>query len=196
MGMEDRRIPGGALSASSSWNSNHGPQCGRLNRPRGGGCVGAWCARHYNKNQWIQVNFGSLATVTGIATQGRQDHPQWVTSYAVSHSRDGRRFVPYRQYGRTRVSCVVASWENGLKVLNVLKDVVSTNPDDLKTPFFLIPLGAANHTAAIYSINQPIFFYCCYTIHIIANIVNDLVTRMMCNDRNPKNRARNPGSDD
>ena len=103
VGVEDKRISSGSLSASSSYNSNHGPQCARLNQPAGRGRVGAWCAKYNNRNQWLQVGFASLATVTGVSTQGRQDAHQWVTSYAVSYSRDGKRFVPYRQHGRTRV---------------------------------------------------------------------------------------------
>jgi len=56
VGIEDRRIPSGALSASSSYNSRHGPDRGRLNMVAGRGRTGAWCAQRNNAGQWLQVS--------------------------------------------------------------------------------------------------------------------------------------------
>ena len=39
-----------------------------------------------------------------VATQGRQNADQWVTSYYVSYSVKGFRFVTYKEYRRTKVS--------------------------------------------------------------------------------------------
>ena len=55
IGLEDRRIPSGALSASSSYNSKHGPDRARLNMYAGRGRTGAWCAQRNNVRQWLQV---------------------------------------------------------------------------------------------------------------------------------------------
>lgn len=44
-----------------------------------------------------------MGRLMGVATQGRQDAHQWVMSYVVSYSRNGRTFFSYKQYGRTRV---------------------------------------------------------------------------------------------
>lgn len=57
IGLEDRRIPSGALSSSSSYNSRHGPDRGRLNQVASRGRTGAWCAQRNNARQWIQVIF-------------------------------------------------------------------------------------------------------------------------------------------
>ncbi|EDO48087.1 predicted protein, partial [Nematostella vectensis] len=97
VGIEDHRIPSGAFSASSSYNFNHGPDRARLNQPNGHGRTGAWSARDKNRNQWLQVDLGAVSRLTGVATQGRHDAHQWVTSYTLAFSKDGKRFYPYRQ---------------------------------------------------------------------------------------------------
>ena len=62
---------------------------------------GAWATAggHYltNKDSWFQVNFGSWAKVTIVATQGRQDAAQWVTKYLLSYSYDGLFFKYYME---------------------------------------------------------------------------------------------------
>lgn len=103
LGIEDFRIPSGAFQASSFWNYNHGPDRARINMPSGRGRSGAWVARQRNANQWLQVELGRPAKVTGVATQGRHDAHQWVTSYTVSYSLDGKRFRAYLEYGRNKV---------------------------------------------------------------------------------------------
>lgn len=50
------RIPDSALSASSSWDSNHGPSRSRLNQPEQYPAQGAWSAASKDLPQWIEVN--------------------------------------------------------------------------------------------------------------------------------------------
>ena len=100
LGLEDYRIPSSALRASSSWNYAHGPDRARINQPNGHGRAGAWVARGRNANQWLQVELCRPAKITGVATQGRHDAHQWVTSYTIKYSLDGKRFRPY---GRNKV---------------------------------------------------------------------------------------------
>ena len=103
LGMEDYRIPSSSLQASGTWNYNHGPERARINLPSGHGKAGAWVTKDRARNQWLQVELGRPAKVTGVATQGRHDHSQWVTSYSVSYSLDGKRFKLYLEYGRLKV---------------------------------------------------------------------------------------------
>jgi hypothetical protein len=95
LGVEDGRIPDGFLTATSMWNKGHGPQRARLNIARTRSGVGAWCGRHNNRRQFLQVDIGSQAKVVAIATQGRQDANQWVKSYKISSSKDGIRYKYY-----------------------------------------------------------------------------------------------------
>lgn len=106
LGVEDRRIPDGSFSASSSWNRNHGPKRCRLNTLRRHSRTGAWSARHNNRGQWLQVDIGATARVIGFGTQGRQDANQWVKSYRVSYSQGGLRFVYYKESTGVKVRII------------------------------------------------------------------------------------------
>ena len=108
LGMGDRRILSGHLRASSSYNYNHGPDRARLNIHAGHGRTGAWVARYRNTKQWLQVDLRQLSIVKGIATQGRREAHQYVSSYALSYSLKGVRFRMYSVYGRIKVRSTVS----------------------------------------------------------------------------------------
>ncbi|CAK0892175.1 unnamed protein product, partial [Prorocentrum cordatum] len=50
----------------------------------------AWSSRYNSIGQWMQMDLGATKTVRGVVTQGRWRSSQWVTSYQVSVSEDGR----------------------------------------------------------------------------------------------------------
>lgn len=100
LGVEDRRIPDSAFRASSEWDRNHRASNARLNRIRKGHRTGAWSSRYNKRGQWIEVDIGSPARVTGIALQGRQDANQWVTRYVVAFSKYARRRFRFYKIGR------------------------------------------------------------------------------------------------
>ena len=101
--MQNGRVRSTQLSASSSWDRNHGPNNGRLYLRRVGPRAGAWCARHNNRLQWYQVNFGRPTRVVKVATQGRQDYRQWVTQYYLSFSQDGIHYAEYKENSNRKV---------------------------------------------------------------------------------------------
>ncbi|XP_078346313.1 uncharacterized protein LOC144631689 isoform X2 [Oculina patagonica] len=86
MGMESGQIPNSALTAASEYSASWGPGKGRLNHQT------TYIAKANNKGQWVQVDFGKVAKVTKIGTQGRYNVRQWVTKYIVSYSIDGGYF--------------------------------------------------------------------------------------------------------
>ena len=108
LGMEDLRILSGHLRASSSYNYNHGPDRARLNIHAGHGRTGAWVARYRNTKQWLQVDLRQLSIIKGIATQGRREAHQYVSSYTLSYSLKGARFRMYSVYGRIKVMSTVS----------------------------------------------------------------------------------------
>lgn len=103
LGMQNGRIRLTQLSASSSWDVNHGPRNGRLHFRRTGSRMGAWCARRNDRYQFYQVDFGRAMRVVKIATQGRQDAAQWVTQYFVTYSQDGASFAEYKENSNRKV---------------------------------------------------------------------------------------------
>lgn len=104
LGVEDGQVPDPLMRASSFYNYYCGPFNARLNRRRYGRQGGAWCAKRRDRRQWLQIDFGALTKVCRVATQGRQNSAQWVTSYYITHSRNGYKFIPYREGRRTKVT--------------------------------------------------------------------------------------------
>lgn len=104
LGIEDGRIQDGAMSASSISDSNHAAQRGRLNLVASSGKKGAWCAKKSDTKQWLQIDLGTPTTVTKVATQGRQDYNQWVTSYSLSYSINSSYWVQYMVLGKKKVN--------------------------------------------------------------------------------------------
>eukprot|EP00057_Strongylocentrotus_purpuratus_P014992 XP_011669466.1 PREDICTED: lactadherin-like [Strongylocentrotus purpuratus] len=92
LGLERYIIPDSSLTASSEYNADHGANRGRLNLARDGNLKGGWSARANDANQWIQVDLADIYRITSVATQGRQESSQWVTSYKLACSTDGTTF--------------------------------------------------------------------------------------------------------
>ena len=95
LGVEDGSIFDSQLTASSVYDSNHGPERARLNGVKSGNLTGAWsaAANSSDEQQWIRVDFDwALKTVSGIITQGRQDYAQWVTEYMVQYISNGAKW--------------------------------------------------------------------------------------------------------
>ena len=97
--MEDGAISDGQITASSQWDDNHSPARARLNTRMAGPKTGGWSSRPCDLNQWLQVDLGSYTIVTRVATQGRNGHDQWVTSYRIEYGNDGVHFRFYQEPG-------------------------------------------------------------------------------------------------
>lgn len=104
MGLQSGRLHNRYVTASSYWDNYHAPYLARLHWRRRGRYMGAWSAKHNNRYQWLQLDFGKAAKIIRFATQGRQDADQWVTQYYVMSSLDGIRFVEYKERNNRRVS--------------------------------------------------------------------------------------------
>lgn len=102
--MQNDKLPNSALSASSQYNGNTGPENARLHFYADSGRRGAWVAQKQDHNQWLQVDFGVETVITRIATQGRQDADQWVKEYTLRYSTDGSYFKHYQPFGYTKVT--------------------------------------------------------------------------------------------
>ena len=102
--MQNNKLPNSALSVSSQYNGNTGPENARLHFYAESGRKGAWVAQKQDLNQWLQVDFGVETVITRIATQGRQDANQWVKKYTLRYSTDGSYFKHYQPFGYTKVT--------------------------------------------------------------------------------------------
>ena len=91
LGMESGLIPDRAIKASSELAFLNATN-GRLRQS----FPGAWAARYLNEHQWLQVYLGPYYIINKIATQGRSNHSQWVSSYFLVYSQGGKYFDQYR----------------------------------------------------------------------------------------------------
>ncbi|XP_068726464.1 lactadherin-like [Montipora capricornis] len=97
LGVEDKRITDGLLTASTYYNSGYAPWYGRLNS------IYSWGVRSNRHGEWFQVNFVETRVVKGVATQGRQNGNYWVKSYTIGYSVDEMNFALYRQGSAVKV---------------------------------------------------------------------------------------------
>ncbi|MFN5634021.1 MAG: discoidin domain-containing protein [Flavobacteriia bacterium] len=78
-----------AYSSSSDYNKNHSAKLGRLNcEPK----YANWSSKKCDENQWIQIDLGEVKTTWGVCTQGRYNSDQWVKSYRLLISSDGKNW--------------------------------------------------------------------------------------------------------
>ena len=85
-------IPDGFFRASSVYTRTFQPAYARLDDHRGGG----WCAqrRDDTPNDWLQIDFGKIIEVCGVATQGNGF--QWIKEFELSFSFSGDSWESYR----------------------------------------------------------------------------------------------------
>ena len=88
-GMQNGKIQDSQIRASS-FSKDLPPHQGRLHSAT------CWKAAENDSKQWIQVDLNREKSVSAIATQGRKNAKEWVTSYVLWYSVDGDNFKPYQ----------------------------------------------------------------------------------------------------
>ena len=78
------------MTASSYYSSSYYAHFGRLHDIRGLG----WAGRtSRNPSDWLQVDFGRIALVCAVATQGNPSLNEWVIDFSLSFSSDGASWM-------------------------------------------------------------------------------------------------------
>ncbi|ESN93061.1 hypothetical protein HELRODRAFT_69833, partial [Helobdella robusta] len=92
LGMTSGEIQDWQISSSSTypteWDSSCHEKYARVYQPNGK----AWCAKYKSSSEWLLVDLGVAAKITGVMTQGRGDGNEWVTSFMVTYSIDASRW--------------------------------------------------------------------------------------------------------
>ena len=85
-------IPDSFFRASTVYRSSYQPAYARLNDYRGG----IWCALKSDNtpNDWLQIDFGKIVEVCGVATQGNSY--EWITEFKLSFSFSGDNWESYK----------------------------------------------------------------------------------------------------
>ncbi|CAF3828649.1 unnamed protein product [Adineta steineri] len=89
LGMTSGEIRDWQITASSTlWDSDCHEKNARLYQPSDR----AWCARHKSDSEWLQIDLGISAKISGVLTQGRANKEEYVISFMVSYSTDAYRW--------------------------------------------------------------------------------------------------------
>ncbi|KAL9957479.1 hypothetical protein ACROYT_G039117 [Oculina patagonica] len=99
LGMASGAITNEQITASSEHSDNHTAMQARLNFKATGNNTGAWVANASDVNQWLQIDLIGQYIVTRVATQGRNEHDQWVTQYKLQYGGDRKNFQYYKKPG-------------------------------------------------------------------------------------------------
>ena len=113
--MESGAIANSQLSASSEFNVYHSRFRARLHTKEISAYArGAWSSLLTDLNQWIQVDFGKIKSVTYIGTQGRNalSPAQYVTKYKLQYSENGTTFWFYKKEGQSSDAVSSFSWSH------------------------------------------------------------------------------------
>ena len=128
LGMQSGRIKPDALQASSQYDANHGADNGRLHFQKTGSRIGAWSAKTADGNQYIQAKFDVVAKVRRVATQGRMDADQWVKTYTLAYSFDGKTWKDYKLNNivtvRSQICAVVDVFGMSVAVWRISQGIV------------------------------------------------------------------------
>ncbi|XP_041074369.1 lactadherin-like isoform X2 [Polyodon spathula] len=116
LGMEGGGIAESQIKASSVHYGflglqRWGPELARLNNK---GIVNAWTSASHDKSPWIEVNLKEKMRVSGIITQGasRMGTAEFVKSFKVASSFDGKTFTIYRAAGQRRDMVFMGNVDN------------------------------------------------------------------------------------
>ena len=107
LGLESGEIPDEALSHSLPASDASKPQYIRLNAVLKSFPYGWFSRRYMTPSDYLQIDFGSLRKVTRLSTMGGYNSlhsERKVTTYRLSHSKDGLTWVEYRENGQIKVS--------------------------------------------------------------------------------------------
>ena len=95
-------IPIGMTISASSEESRKTAGSARLNT------TSAWCASTTNNGQYLSVDLGKLAAVTGIAVQGDPTGTNWVKTFFVKYGTSAASMATYKQDGTDKVCASIS----------------------------------------------------------------------------------------
>ncbi|XP_051259536.1 contactin-associated protein-like 5 isoform X1 [Dicentrarchus labrax] len=86
-------LPHSSFQSSSQSSVSYAAYNAKLNRRDG---AGGWSPMVTDQEPWLQVDLREQMEVTAVATQGRYDSWDWVSSYLLLYSDTGRAWKQYR----------------------------------------------------------------------------------------------------
>lgn len=91
-------LPSSILLTASTEQHGKRPVNARLND-----ASSSWCASTDDSNQYMQVDFSRVVTITGIAVQGSPTENSWVKDFYFEYGMALDSLVTYMEYGNNKV---------------------------------------------------------------------------------------------
>ena len=86
-------IPDSWLTSSSLLNINTPAKNGRLNYTAGQ----SWCASSSDNYPYLEIDLQTLHIICAVSTQGNLQADQWVKTFSLQSSTDGRTWTNYTE---------------------------------------------------------------------------------------------------
>ena len=94
--MERGKIPDSRITASSS---SAPTKNGRLNYALGA----SWCAGTSDTNPYLQIDLQTPHIICAVSIQGNSQADQWVKTYSLQLSTNGKTWTDYMEGGKIKV---------------------------------------------------------------------------------------------
>ena len=143
MGIQTRRIPDSAFTAPSTWDNHDSfrPYRAKLHDQTYPG----WCsAAGTPVSHFLQIDLGSVKTVTGLAIQAHGTHHghNYITKFRIDYSADGSNWLIYKDIGSANTKVF-----DGIRRLEVIETRVNWFHRTMMRYFKIVP------TARVSTIN-------------------------------------------
>ena len=106
VGLAEAYILDSQLTASSELNANTSAKNGRLNYTAGP----SWCASTSDSNPYLQIDLQTLHIICAVFSQGNSQADQWVQTYTLQSSTDGKTWTDYKENGQVNKKVVNAKY--------------------------------------------------------------------------------------
>jgi len=95
-------VPDGRMTASTKWDEFHDAPRARMHsiKVEDSSYRGGWVPYPWDTNQWLMVEFDISMAIYAVQTKGRQDYPQWTSSYKLQYAEIAGQWETYQEpYG-------------------------------------------------------------------------------------------------
>ncbi|XP_015759657.1 PREDICTED: uncharacterized protein LOC107338920 [Acropora digitifera] len=117
LGLENNvLIPDIWLTSSSKLNANTPAKNGRLNYTAGS----SWCASLSDNYPYLEIDLQTLHIICAVSTQGNHEADQWVKTFSLQSSTDGRTWTNYTEDDQVSIKIFSGNYDKNTIVKHIL----------------------------------------------------------------------------
>ncbi|XP_074611781.1 uncharacterized protein LOC141866213 isoform X2 [Acropora palmata] len=117
LGLENNvLIPDNWLTSSSKLNANTPAKNGRLNYTAGQ----SWCGSSSDNSPYLEIDLQILHIICAVSTQGNHQADQWVKTFSLQSSTDGRSWTNYTEDNQVSMKIFSGNYDRKTIVKHIL----------------------------------------------------------------------------